>query len=75
MLRYYDLCTGKESVRLDSTNKSWISELYIHRYSMSCSPGIKTMMARGKSNTQNERPYRRSEKFPSLLTRRLDFAQ
>ena len=38
-------------------------------------PGIKSVMATCKNSTQNQRSYGRYERFPCLVTRRLNFAQ
>jgi hypothetical protein len=50
-----------------------VGSVSVHRFSIF--PGIKRVMAECKNSTKKERSYGRYERFPFLMTRRLDFGQ
>ena len=56
---------------LASTTQVKVGSVSLHRFSVF--PVIKSVMAQSKNSTQNDRSYGRYERFPYLITRRLDF--
>ena len=56
---------------LASTTQVKVGSESLHRFSVF--PVIKSVMAQRKNRTQNERSYGSYERFPFLMTGRLDF--
>ena len=71
MLGYYTVYTMKQFVSLNAQIE--VGSVSLHRFSVF--PVIKSVMSQRKSGTQNECSYGRYERFPFLMTERLDFGQ